>query len=256
MTTTSGIHGSRGCHNERDRYHNIHHSVFLSVCCVLPTPSVSALSSSGMLLCSTDSESVHGSSPRQQKYTVLLCELRVSCCCGVCTTYEVSSKRTMEYDYVRIHVSVWMSPLGTLSYTTTTNALYTLAQQYHIHWGECSYRYSVSCCEVTPTSITRELRLSVGCGALGLCSTDSSTTTTLYASTLQLTARVQAYNHHHALLNSTPCSSSEDLFRAMTQDYIPGSDPASSECGHSVDRGYSHPEALRSIPMGLQYLGP
>ena len=25
----------------------------------------------------------------------------------------------------------------------------------------------------------------------------------------------------------------------------PGSDPASSECGHSVDRGYSHPEALR-----------
>ena len=44
--------------------------------------------------------------------------------------------------------------------------------------------------------------------------------------------------------SSVPCSYSADLFRVVTPDCIHGSDPASAECGHSIDRGYSHPEAL------------
>ena len=43
---------------------------------------------------------------------------------------------------------------------------------------------------------------------------------------------------------SVPCSSSDDLFRVLTPDCIHSSDPESSECGHSIDCGYSHPEAL------------
>jgi len=58
----------------------------------------------------------------------------------------------MEYDLRQDPCVCCCQLAAPLSYVTITNALYTLAQQYHIHWGECSYRYSVSCCEVTPTA--------------------------------------------------------------------------------------------------------
>jgi len=66
------------------------------------------------------------------------------------------------------------------------------------------------------------------------------------------------YHATHCIASTLfPCSYSADLFRVMTQDYIHGPDPGSSECGHSINCGYATLKVTQSsMPTGLQYLGP
>ena len=123
------IHGSRGCHNERELGTTTSTTAVYSVgvLCGTDTFGLCSLSSSGVSYCVAQTQSTVGTMTLYMVHhhvnNGIHCALRATvypCCCGVCTTYEMSSSRHMEYDCVRIHVSVWMSPLGTLSYTTTT----------------------------------------------------------------------------------------------------------------------------------------
>ena len=70
----------------------------------------------------------------------------------------------MDPDAVIFHVCVAVISRHLVLYYYCTQHRRTV---YHIHWGGYSYHCEVWCDVVTPTSITRDLKLSGCCGGLG-----------------------------------------------------------------------------------------